>query len=153
MKFKDASAIYEFLLPIAEENGVELVDVEVKISKNPSLTVYIDTETGVDLDTLEKFHNVIDPLLDEFDPSDGAAYTLNVSSPGLDRPFKTDRDFQKNVGKEVEVKLFAPMRGKKYFECVLDGYDGKNVVLVIGGIKQTIPLTKIAKINSLINFD
>lgn len=153
MKFKDASEIREFLLPYAEENGVELVDVETKISKTPSLTVYVDTEDGVDLDTLEKFHNVIDLVLDEYDPSYGASYTLNVSSPGLDRPFKTDRDFEKHMGEEVEVKLFAPMRGKKYFECELSGYDGKNVILMIDGIKQTVPMTKIAKINSLIKFD
>ncbi len=153
MKFKDASEIREFLLPYAEENGVELVDVETKISKTPSLTVYVDTEDGVDLDTLEKFHNVIDSVLDEYDPSYGASYTLNVSSPGLDRPFKTDRDFEKHMGEEVEVKLFAPMRGKKYFECELSGYDGKNVILMIDGIKQTVPMTKIAKINSLIKFD
>ena len=153
MKFKDASEIREFLLPYAEENGVELVDVETKISKTPSLTVYVDTEDGVDLDTLEKFHNVIDPVLDEYDPSYGASYTLNVSSPGLDRPFKTDRDFEKHMGEVVEVKLFAPMRGKKYFECELSGYDGKNVILMIDGIKQTVPMTKIAKINSLIKFD
>ena len=107
----------------------------------------------MDLDTLEKFHNVIDPVLDEYDPSYGASYTLNVSSPGLDRPFKTDRDFEKHMGEEVEVKLFAPMRGKKYFECELSGYDGKNVILMIDGIKQTVPMTKIAKINSLIKFD
>ena len=153
MKFKDASEIREFLLPYAEENGVEFVDVETKISKTPSLTVYVDTEDGVDLDTLEKFHNVIDPVLDEYDPSYGASYTLNVSSPGLDRPFKTDRDFEKHMGEGVEVKLFAPMRGKKYFECELSGYDGKNVILTIDGIKQTVPMTKIAKINSLIKFD
>lgn len=153
MKFKPESEIRDFLLPTADNLGIEIVEVETKISKNPSLTVYIDTDNGVDLDTCEKFHNAIDSLLDEFDPSFGASYTLNVSSPGLDRPFKTDRDYEKNVGEEVELKLFAPMKGKKNFKCVLDGYDGKNVYVVIDGIRQTVPLNKIAKINRLIKFD
>lgn len=153
MKFKTESEIREFLLPIAENIGVEIVDVETKISKNPSLTVYIDTDNGVDLDTCEKFHNAIDTALDEFDPSYGDSYTLNVSSPGLDRPFRTGRDYEKNIGEEVELKLFAPMKGKKNFEGVLDGYDGKNVYVVIDGIRHTLPLNKIAKINRSIKFD
>ena len=107
MKFKTANEITEFLLPIAEREGVEIVDVEVKLSKNPSLTVFIETEDGVDLDTLERFHNAIDAPLDEFDPSFSQPYTLNVSSPGLDRAFKTDRDYERNLGLDVEVRLFA----------------------------------------------
>ena len=92
-------------------------------------------------------------MLDELDPSFGIAYTLNVSSPGLDRPLKTDRDFLKRIGKEVEVKLFAPIQGKKYFECILVDYDGKNVVLKDGNDEFKLPLTRIAKINEAIKFD
>ena len=150
MKFRPESEIKDFLLPAADNLGIEIVEVETKISKNPSLTVYIDTDDGVDLDTCEKFHNAIDPLLDELDPSFGASYTLNVSSPGLDRPFRTDRDYEKNIGEEVELKLFAPMKGKKNFECVLDGYDGKNVTLTCGEEQFKLPLSRIAKINKAI---
>lgn len=153
MKFKSSDEIKEILIPVAEKEGVEIVDVEVKISKNSSLTVVIDTENGVDLNVCERFHNAIDPLLDEFDPSFGSPYTLNVSSPGLDRPFKTDRDFEKNIGEPVEVKLFAPLKGKKFFECELIGYDGKNVTLKNGEEEFKLPLTRIAKINKAIIFD
>ena len=154
MKFKSREEIIESVKPIADEMGAEIVDVEVKISKNPSLTVFIDTDGGVDLDTLEKFHNAIDPVLDELDPSYGAAYTLNVSSPGLDRPFKTDRDFEKRLGKDVEIKLFAPLKGVKNLEAKLLSYDGKNVTVETEKKEVlTLPLVRIAKICEAIKFD
>ena len=153
MKTKSVAEITEFLRPFAEREGVELVDVEMKISKNPSLTVYIETEDGVDLDTLERFHNAINDPLDELDPTFGASYTLNVSSPGLDRPFKTDRDFERNLGLDVEVRLFAPMKNKKFLEGTLIGYDGKTVTLLIGKEETKLELTRIAKINCAVRFD
>lgn len=153
MKFLGREEIIGALQPTADQMGVEIVDVEVKISKNPSITVYIDTEDGVDLDTLEKFHNAIDPVLDEIDVSYGSAYTLNVSSPGLDRPFKTDRDFERHLGLDVEIKLFAPMKGVKNLEGTLTGYDGKNVTVEVGKETITLPLNKIAKISEAIKFD
>lgn len=153
MKFKSSEEIKNVLVATADLMGIEIVDVETKISKNSSITVFVDTDDGVDLDTLEKFHNAINPLLDELDPSFGEPYTLNVSSPGLDRPFKVDRDFEKNIGQAVEVKLFAPLKGKKSFECELIGYDGKNVTLKTEQEEFKLPLTRIAKINKAITFD
>ena len=153
MKFKSVEEITSALLPIATAMNIEIVEVEAKVTKSPYLTVFIDTEEGVDLDTCEKFHNAIDPVLDEIDPSYGASYTLNVSSPGLDRPLKTDRDFQRRIGKDVEVKLFAPLKGKKYFECKLVDYDGNNVVLEDGEEQIKLPLVRIAKINEAVKFD
>ena len=156
MKAKSNKEIYDFLLPFAQKAGVELVDVEFSLSKNPALTVYIETEDGVDLDTLEAFHNMINDPLDELDPSFGAPYTLNVSSPGIDRPFKTDRDFERNLGMEVEVKLFAPLKGKKFFEGILASYDKKTITIVLDektGAELKLELNKIAKINQAIKFD
>ena len=153
MKFKSVEEITSALLPTATAMGIEIVEVEAKVTKNSYITVYIDTEDGVDLDTCEKFHNAIDPILDDFDPSYGASYTLNVSSPGLDRPLKTDRDFQRRIGKDVEVKLFAPLKGKKYFECKLIDYDGNNVVIEDGEEQIKLPLVRIAKINEAVKFD
>ena len=156
MKFKSNEEIRQAIQGVADEMDIEIIEVAAKISKNPSLTVFIDTENGVDLDICEKFHNAIDPVLDELDPSFGAAYTLNVSSPGLDRPLKTERDFKKCIGKEVEIKLATPIKGEKYLESTLVGYDGNNVLLNDGkdGDKDyKIPLTKIEKINQAIKFD
>ncbi|MBE5742257.1 MAG: ribosome maturation factor RimP [Clostridiales bacterium] len=153
MKFKSVEEITSAITSLADSMGIEIVEVETKITKSPYITVYIDTENGVDLDTCERFHNAIDPVLDDLDPSFGATYTLNVSSPGLDRPLKTDRDFQKRIGKDVEVKLFAPLKGKKSFECKLVSYDGNNVVLNDGLEEFKLPLNRIAKINEAIKFD
>jgi ribosome maturation factor RimP len=65
MKFKSVEEITSAILPIAESMSIEIVEVEAKVTKSPYLTVYIDTENGVDLDTCEKFHNAIDPILDD----------------------------------------------------------------------------------------
>lgn len=153
MKTKSVEEITRFLLPLAESAGVEIVDVELKLGKNPSLTVYVDTEDGVDLDTLEKFHNLINDPLDELDPTYGAAYTLNVSSPGLDRPFKTERDFERNLGAEVEVKLFAPVKGEKFLTGTLAAFDKNTVTLEVGGREQKIERSQIAKICQAVVFD
>lgn len=153
MKFKSCEEIISGLSPIAESLGVEIVEVETKINKNSSLTVFIDSESGIDLDTCERFHNAIDPVLDEIDPSYGEPYTLNVSSMGLDRPFKTDRDFERAIGEDVEIKLFAPIKGNKFLETKLVGYDGKNVTIEDGQEQVKLPLTRIAKINKAIKFD
>lgn len=153
MKVKTEQEIFDFLQPIAQEMGIELVEVEFKQGKEPTLTIYADTESGIDLDTCAAFHLAIDAPLDEFDPTFGAPYTLNVSSPGLDRPLKTERDFQKRMGQKVEVKLYAPLKGKKFFEAVLTGYDGNCVTLENGGESMKLELSKIAKICLAIEFD
>ena len=153
MKVKSIAEIQGVLQPIADEMQIEIVEVEFKQGREPALTVYIDTENGVDLNTCETFHRAIDPVLDEADPTFGAPYTLNVSSPGLDRPLKTDRDFQKNIGKKVEVKLFAPMKGKKLFEMVLKGHDENCVFLDDNGEEWKLEKSKIAKICRAIDFD
>ena len=98
MKFKSAEEIKSAIKPIADGMKIEIFDVQTKPGREPSLTVFIDTENGVDIDTCEKFHNAIDEPLDQLDPSFGEAYTLNVSSPGLDRPFKKPEDFMNISG-------------------------------------------------------
>lgn len=139
--------------PIATEQGLEIVEVEVKQGKSPSITVYIDKEGGVDLDSCEKFHRAIDPVLDEVDPTFNAPYTLNVSSPGLDRPLKTERDFQKRMGERLEVKLFAPLKGKKLYEGTLVGYDGNCFEIEEKGERIKFEISKVAKVCLAISFD
>lgn len=153
MKAKSVEEIEAVIRPIADEIGVEIVEIEMKISRNPSLTIFIDTENGIDLDTCEKFHNAISDPLDELDPTFGSPYTLNVSSPGLDRPFKKERDYKKALGEKVEVKLFAPQNGQKTFVGLLADYDGNSVVVAVGNELTKFPLTKIAKICRYIDFD
>ena len=157
MKVKTTQEIEQVLLPVAQAMEVEIFEIVFKQGKNPSLTVYLDTEKegGTDLDTCERFHNAIDPVLDELDPTFGQPYTLNVSSPGLDRPFRRDRDYERNLGKKVEVRLYAPHKGEKFFEAVLVGYnaDGKNVTLDKDGEIIKLNLSQIARMSQAIDFD
>lgn len=152
MVFKPVEDIRAFLQSYADEMNIEIVDIEFD-KRTETLTVFIETENGVDLDTCEKFHNAIMDPIDELDPSGGAPYTLNVSSPGLDRPFKTQRDYERNLQKEVEVKLFAPLKGKKFLEGVLSAFDENSVTILLNGEEVKIAHNKIAKINKAIKFD
>ncbi len=152
MTIKPVNEIQEFLEKYATPMDIEIVDIEWS-DKAASLTVFIETETGVDLDTCEKFHNAIMEPIDGFDPTFDKPYTLNVSSPGLDRPFKTPRDFERNLNKEVEIKLFAPLKGSKFIEGVLEAFDDNTITVNSG--KEVIKLArnKIAKINKAIKFN
>ena len=152
MKFKPVEEIIAFLTKYAEEIGVEIVDVEAKSGKSPYLTVFIDKDGGVDLDTLEKFHKRIKIPLDEFDPYE-SPYTLNVSSPGIDRPLKTQRDFERKMGKDVEVKLYAPIDKVKYLEGELIAFENGVVTIKTQKGEIKIELSKIAKINEAVKFN
>ena len=151
MKGKSVQEIQEFLTPYASSLNLEIVEVAFKISKEPTLTIFIDKDGGVDLNACEEFHNLINAPLDELDPYP-TAYTLNVSSPGVDRPLKTQKDFEKRIGKQVEVTLFAPIKGKKFFEGTLVNYNGNTVTVEQNGEEIVLEITKIAKINEAIVF-
>ncbi len=114
----DINSVIEKAKPVIEgildELGYELVDIEYKtLYGDKHLIVYIANENGVSLDDCERVSNALDAPLDALDPTSSAPYCLDVSSPGLDRPFKTRRDFERNYGTDVEVKLFAPLPGTK----------------------------------------
>ena len=157
MKMKTAEEIAAFLQPIAASCGAEIYEVVFKQGKNPSLTVFIDSdkEGGVDLDLCEAVHNAIDGPLDEFDPTFGRPYTLNVSSPGLDRPFRNDKNFYKNIEKKVEIRLYAPIKGQKFFEAVLEEFDpvAGNIRVSCEKDSFKLNLNQIAKISQAIDFE
>lgn len=152
MNIKPLSELKTFLEGYATPMGIEIVDIEFS-DKDKTLTIFIETENGIDLDTCEAFHNAIMEPIDEFDPTYDVPYTLNVSSPGLDRPFKTQRDFERNVGKEVEVKLYAPIKGKKFLEGELVSFDENAVEIKTSRETIKIQRNRIAKINKAIKFE
>ncbi len=154
MKVKSNAEILEFVKRIGEPLGIKAVEVEFKQGKNPELTIFIDKDGGVDLDSCEIFHNAINDPLDEFDPTFGAPYRLNVSSLGIDRPFKTDEDFLSHIGERVEVKLYASIKGKKFYDGILMSYDKKQISLKVDEKNTfTIDLKTIVKINEYIDFE
>ncbi len=148
----DLELITEHIKPIIEAKGLELIDLTFDSSKSV-LTVFIDTpQQDVDLNACEEVSLAIDPVLDEIITS-SASYTLNVSSPGLDRPIKTERDYMRNIGREVELKLYAPLKGKKKFEGILKGMCGNCAVIeLFNGEVLNIDKNKIALMTKLIKF-
>jgi len=153
MKVKSNAEIKEFCQEIANGLNLTVADVEFKQGKNPSLTIFIDKEGGVDLDTCELFHRAIDEPIDQLDPTFGAPYTLNVSSLGIDRPFKSDADFNSHIGERVEVKLVNSIKGKKFYDGILTSYDGKVITLKVDEKTTfTIDLKNVVKVNEYIDF-
>ena len=135
--------------------GYELYDIDY--AKEPEgfvLTIYIDSPNGITLDGCEKVSRAVDPLLDEHDPISGAYY-LSVSSVGLDRPFKLDKDFARNLGADVDIKLYAPIegsRGEKSITCKLEAFDAENITVLLNGESKTIPRKSLALVRLHINF-
>jgi len=120
----------KLVLPIIEENGFELVDVEyVREGSNWYLRVYIDKPGGITVDDCEVVSRRLGDLLDAEDFV-SEAYILEVSSPGLGRPLKKDKDFNRSIGMMVEVKLFKAIEKRKNFEGELKSFDAETVTIV-----------------------
>ena len=123
----------QLLLPIIEEHHFELVDVEyVKEAGNWYLRAYIDKEGGFTVDDCELVSRRLSDLLDEEDfiPD---SYILEVSSPGLGRQLKKEKDFARSIGEEVEVKLYQAVNRQKEFTGILESCDADTLVLSFGG--------------------
>ena len=128
-----------------EELGFELVDVEyVKEYGNFCLNFYIFSRGGTSLDDCTNVHNAIDPLLEECDPTGGKPYMLCVSSMGLDRPIRTEKDFNRLLGIEIDVKLYAPFNGRKEYMGTIVSCEDNKLVLSVGGENMLIDLKSIA---------
>lgn len=141
------------LAPVIEKEGYELVEVTYqKEVTGMNLVITIDCDNGVTIDDCEKIHKIIDPILDELNPTDDKPYILSVSSPGIDRPLKTERDFRRNKGKEIEITLFQKIEGKKKFAGVLEAYDDSTIQIDDNGKKTTLNREKIAHIVPVIKF-
>ena len=110
---------------LAEEQGLELVDVCLdKEGAGKYLRIYIDKPEGVSLDDCERYHRAIQPQLESYDYD-----FLEVSSPGVDRPLKKDRDFERAIGQEVEVHLFKAVDGVKLITGNLADFSRDEIVL------------------------
>ena len=153
------NGVIEKARPIIEDVvsalGYELVDVEYKtMYGDKHLIVYIASEKGVGLDDCETVSNALDAPLDALDPTSSMPYCLDVSSPGLDRPFKTQRDFERNYGNKIEVKLFAPLEGtkQKLFVGTLVDRTDKAITIETDGEQTVIDNVKIALARPYVEF-
>ncbi len=121
----------KLVTPIVEANSFELVDVEyVKEGGNYYLRVYIDKPGGITIDDCELVSRALSDKLDEADYIK-EAYILEVSSPGLCRPLKKEKDFKRSIGQEVEIKLYKPINKQKEIIGLLDAYDKENVMIKV----------------------
>lgn len=144
--------VYNAVLPLVIKSGCDLLEVEyVKEGPERYLRLVIDKSGGVGIDDCEKVSKLAEKVIDRLDPIK-EAYILEVTSPGIDRPLKTDSDIKRHIGEEVEIRLYSPVEGRKSFEGILDGMDEKNETVFlktpakhmeflrkdISGIKRTI---------------
>lgn len=119
----------QLLIPLIEAQNFELVDVEyVKEGANYYLRAYIDKEGGINVDDCELISRAFSDLLDEEDFIDGA-YILEVSSPGLGRPLKKEKDYARSMGKELEIRTYRAINKSKEFYGILTAYDENTVTI------------------------
>jgi len=120
-----AQMIEELAQKVADQLGLELVEVTLqKESRGKCLCVYVDKEGGISLDDCEKYHKLLQPMYEDVDYD-----IMEVSSPGVDRPIKNQRDFERHRGDMVEVKLFAPLNGAKLYQGKLTAMDDGSVTI------------------------
>ena len=143
----------EILLPIVKEYGFELVDVEyVKEGSTWYLRAYIDKPGGINIDDCEAVSRRLSDILDEKDYID-EAYILEVSSPGLGRPLKKEKDFKRSLGEEVEIRTYRMIEKQKEFTGILKDYDEKTVTIEVdGGMAKTFEKSDIALIRLAFDF-
>ena len=151
-----AGAIVKKAFEIADSTalklGFDVVDIEyVKEGADKFLRIYIDSPDGVGLDECEKFSRAFETEFDGLDIID-EAYILEISSPGVERVLKTEREFLHYTGREVSVKLYKASDGKKEFNAVLSGYEKPNVFLKTEDGEIKIPQSECVYIKLFCSF-
>ena len=147
-------SLLEALEGQAAEHDVEIVTVEVVGAKKaPTIRVYIDTPEGVSFDELSNAQVWINDIMDELDPFPGA-YTLEVSSPGIDRPLRTLEHFERFVGETAVIQTAEPQNGRSKWTGALAGVRGSAVLLSADGIEEEIEIDNIkrARLKGAVDF-
>lgn len=151
---KKEQQLLDALSSRALSEGVEIVTLEVMGAKKaPTIRVFIDTPDGVSFDELSSAQAWINDLMDELDPFPGA-YTLEVSSPGIDRPLRTVEHFKRFVGDTAVVKTIAPLEGRSAFTGTIVGANDTLVELEVDGqvIRMPFETIKRAHLKGVVDF-
>ena len=142
----------ELLQPLVDAHGFELVDVEyVKEAGNWYLRAYIDKPGGIAVDDCEVISRALSDKLDEEDFIEDS-YILEVSSPGLGRPLKKEKDFQRNIGKEIEVRTFRAIDKQKEFTGILKEFNKDSFTIVIEDNEMTFQRSETALVRLAFDF-
>ena len=140
------------ITPIVEAHGFELVDVEyVKEGSNYYLRAYIDKPQGITVDDCEVVSRAFSQKLDEEDFIE-EAYIMEVSSPGLGRPLKKEKDYKRSMGKELEIRTYRAVNREKKFYGILTAYDENSVTIDCEGEEKTFQKSDIALIRLAFDF-
>ncbi|MGB9428660.1 MAG: ribosome maturation factor RimP [Gammaproteobacteria bacterium] len=134
-------ALLKILEPAIEGLGYELVELEFQ---GGVLRVYIDQPAGVTLEDCEKVSRQMGAVLDVEDPIQGA-YTLEVSSPGLDRPLRKPVDFGRRAGQRARIEMVLPLNGRRRFSGTLRGLEQDEVLIEVDGTLFRLPFAQIGK--------
>ncbi len=139
-----AEQVEVLLAPIARRNGYELVAAEVAGGdKQPVIRVFLDREGGIDLDAICEANSWVEDALEDLDTLHGP-YTLEVSSPGIDRPLRTLADFERFAGQNVKIKT-TPVDGRSAFTGVIEGVEGDDILLGVDGQTVRVPFGSVKK--------
>lgn len=133
--------ITDLATKIAAANGLDLVDVEIfRAGKRRVLRIYIGKKGGISVEDCAKMSRDLGTLLDADNVMQDENYTLEVSSPGLDRPFKTLKDYERNVGNLVRVSTSEPIEGKRLVVGKLEAVNADAITVDANGKARSIPL-------------
>ena len=144
--------LHVLIAPVVEGLGYELVGIEyLPQGKHSLMRIYIDQEDGVTLEDCEQVSRQVSAVLDVEDPVNGQ-YSLEVSSPGLERPLFVEEHYTRFAGNQVFVRTSFPLDGRRKFEGILKGVDGEDVVVEIGEGTFRIPLVQIDKAHLIPDF-
>jgi ribosome maturation factor RimP len=140
------------LTPRAEENGLELVAVELAGAEHqPIVRVFLDRNGGIDLDAICEANMWVSDELEEV-PELSDAYTLEVSSPGIERPLRKLSDFQRFAGQTVALKT-KPVDGRSAFTGTIDAVEGEDILIAVDGTQYRVPSAAIKKARLKVDID
>jgi len=143
----------EMLTPSVEDLGYELVGVEyVRAGKHSTLRVYIDQEEGILVDDCAAVSQQVSAIMDVEDPITNE-YTLEVSSPGLERPLFKATQYAEFIGEEVKVQLRMPIQNRRRWKGVISNVDGEIICITVEGKEERFALSNIQKANIVPKFD
>ncbi len=147
-----AGTVRELVSPVAEEFGFMLWDVEyVKEGADMILRITIDKPEGIDIEDCEKMARAIDPIIDEADPIE-VSYKMEVSSPGIERALTRPEHFTACMGEKIEVKLYAPMDGKKQIVGILTAADEKSITVTVDEADIVLEKSAVAKVSTVFDW-
>lgn len=136
---------------IIQNTELELIDVEYVKERDWYLRVYLDKPNGIEVEDCQSVSEQLEAKLDDLDPIK-ESYYLEISSPGLDRPLKKERDFERHIGDKVEVHTFAPLNGSKLVVGTLMGVDEGDIHLDVEGTEISVPREKTSQIRLHLDF-